>query len=99
VLETVVPSKIFETLAEARPVLVAGRGEIRRMIEEAKAGFVIDPEVPDQLARAIRYIRSHPEEAQTRAQAGRDWVAANFQRDDLARAMARFLEEVANRAR
>lgn len=99
VLETVVPSKIFETLAEARPVLVAGRGEIRRMIEEAKAGFVIDPEVPDQLAKAIRYIRSHPEEAQTRAQAGRDWVAANFQRDDLARAMARFLEEVANRAR
>ena len=99
VLETVVPSKIFETLAEARPVLVAGRGEIRRMIEEAKAGFVIDPEVPDQLARAIRYIRSHPEEAQARAQAGRDWVAANFQRDDLARAMARFLEEVANRAR
>jgi glycosyltransferase involved in cell wall biosynthesis len=99
VLETVVPSKIFETLAEARPVLVAGRGEIRRMIEEAKAGFVIDPETPDQLARAIRYIRSHPEEAQTRAQAGRDWVAANFQRDDLARTMARFLEEVAHRAR
>jgi len=99
VLETVVPSKIFETLAEARPVLVAGRGEIRRMIEEAKAGFVIDPETPDQLAKAIRYIRSHPEEAQARAQAGRDWVAANFQRDDLARAMARFLEEVANRAR
>jgi len=99
VLETVVPSKIFETLAEARPVLVAGRGEIRRMIEEAKAGFVIDPETPDQLARAVRYIRSHPEEAQMRAQAGRDWVAANFQRDDLARAMARFLEEVANRAR
>ena len=99
VLETVVPSKIFETLAEARPILVAGRGEVRRLIEEAKAGFVIDPECPDQLARAIRFIRAHPEEAKTRARAGREWVAANFQRDDLARAMAKFLEEVARRAR
>ncbi|MCC6643009.1 MAG: glycosyltransferase family 4 protein [Deltaproteobacteria bacterium] len=99
VLETVVPSKIFETLAEARPVLVAGRGEVRRLIEEAKAGFVIDPEVPDQIARAVRYIRAHPDEAKTRALAGREWVAANFQRDDLARAMAKFLEEVARRAR
>lgn len=98
VLETVVPSKIFETLAEARPILVAGRGEVRRLIEEAKAGFVIDPESPDQLARAIRFIRAHPEDAQTRARAGRDWVAANFQRDDLARAMAKFLEDVARRA-
>ena len=72
---------------------------MRRLIEEAKAGFVIDPECPDQLARAIRFIRTHPEEARTRARAGREWVAANFQRDDLARAMAKFLEEVARRAR
>lgn len=99
VLETVVPSKIFETLAEARPVLVAGRGEVRRLVEEAKAGFVIDPENPEQLARKVRFIRAHPEEAKTRAQSGRDWVAANFQRDDLARAMAKFLEEVASRGR
>lgn len=99
VLETVVPSKIFETLAEARPVILAGRGEIRRMIEEAKAGFVIDPESPDQLARAIRTVRAHPEEAATRARTGREWVAANFQRDDLARTMARFLEDVVRRSR
>ena len=99
VLETVVPSKIFETLAEARPVILAARGEIRRMVEEAKAGFVIDPESPEQLASAIRFVRSHPEEAQTRARAGREWVEASFQRDELARDMARFLEDIARRTR
>ncbi len=99
VLETVVPSKIFETLAEARPVILAARGEIRRMVEEAKAGFVIDPESPKQLSDAVRYVRAHPEEAAERANAGREWVRANFQRDDLARTMAHFLEEVAREGR
>lgn len=99
VLETVVPSKIFETLAEARPVILAARGEIRRMVEEAKAGFVIDPESPKQLSDAVRYVRAHPEEAAERANAGRDWVRANFQRDELARTMAHFLEEVAREGR
>ena len=98
VLETVVPSKIFETLAEARPVILAARGEIRRMVEEAKAGFVIDPEDSAALATTIEYIRAHPDEAATRASAGRSWVQANFQRDDLARRMASFLEGVVQRA-
>lgn len=99
VLETVVPSKIFETLAEARPVILAARGEIRRMVEEAKAGFVIDPESPSQLADAVRLVRANPDEARTRARNGREWVHASFQRDELARKMASFLEEVARGGR
>lgn len=99
VLETVVPSKIFETLAEARPVILAARGEIRRMVEEAKAGFVIDPESPSQLADAVRLVRANPDEARTRARNGREWVHASFQRDELARKMASFLEEVVREGR
>jgi glycosyltransferase involved in cell wall biosynthesis len=97
VLETVIPSKIFETLAEARPVVLAARGEIRRLVEEAKAGFVIDPEESRQLAEAVRYVRAHPEEAEARARTGREWVQKHFLRDDLARQMAVFLEETARR--
>ena len=99
VLETVVPSKIFETLAEARPVILAARGEIRRMVEEAKAGFVIDPESPKQLAEDVRMVRAQPAEATARARNGREWVQLSFQRDELARTMAAFLEEVAREGR
>jgi glycosyltransferase involved in cell wall biosynthesis len=94
VFETVIPSKIFEFMALERPVVVAARGEIRRMVEEAKTGFAIDPEDPEALADAVDFVRTHPEEAMVRARAGREWVEASFQRDVLARRMAEFLERV-----
>jgi len=37
VFETVIPSKIFEFLAQERPVILAAKGEIRRMIAGADA--------------------------------------------------------------
>jgi colanic acid biosynthesis glycosyl transferase WcaI len=92
VFETVIPSKIFEYCAQERPVVVAARGEIRRLVDEAKAGFVIDPENAPALCEAIRHVRAHPEETQARARAGREWVERDFQRDVLARRMAAFLE-------
>ncbi len=94
VFETVIPSKIFEFLAQERPVILAARGEIRRLVEEAKAGLVIDPENAEQLATAVLEVRERPVEAQVRARAGREWVKASFDRDTLARRMAGFLERV-----
>lgn len=95
VFETVIPSKIFEFCAQERPVVVAARGEIRRMVEEAKAGFVVDPEDGAALAAMLQRVRESPEEAATRARAGREWVEQGFQRDGLARRMAAFLARIA----
>lgn len=95
VFETVIPSKIFEFCAQARPVVVAARGEIRRLVDEARAGLVIDPEDGAKLASAIEHVRAHPDETDLRAQAGHAWVAKNFQRDVLARQMVGFLGRVA----
>jgi colanic acid biosynthesis glycosyl transferase WcaI len=94
VFETVIPSKIFEFLAQERPVILAAKGEIRRMMEEAGGALVIDPEVEDQLVTAIETVMDQPEEAASRAVAGRRWVDQDFIRDDLARKMARFLERI-----
>ncbi len=95
VFETVIPSKTFEFLAEECPVIVAAKGEIRRMVDEAKAGFTIDPGNPAQLAEAIREIRAHPSDAAARARAGRNWVEQDFVRSELAKRMSRFLERFA----
>lgn len=94
VFETVIPSKIFEFLAQERPVILAAKGEIRRMMEEAGGALVIDPESADQLVGAIEALIADPESARRRAEAGRRWVEAGFLRDDLARRMAGFLERV-----
>ena len=94
VFETVIPSKIFEFLAQERPVILAAKGEIRRMIEEARGALVIDPEAENQLISAIEEVLDHPDEARERAISGRLWVEEGFIRDDLARKMALFLERV-----
>ncbi|MFP6654913.1 MAG: glycosyltransferase family 4 protein [Myxococcota bacterium] len=94
VFETVIPSKIFEFLAQERPVILAAKGEIRRLITEADGALVIDPEVTEQLVGAIEEILAQPEAAAKRAAAGRRWVEQDFIRDDLARKMARFLERI-----
>jgi glycosyltransferase involved in cell wall biosynthesis len=98
VFETVIPSKIFEFLAQERPVILSAKGEIRRMMEEADGALVIDPEVADQLVAAIEEIIANPEAASRRAAAGRRWVDAGFLRDDLARKMSAFLERVVREA-
>jgi colanic acid biosynthesis glycosyl transferase WcaI len=94
VFETVIPSKIFEFLAQERPVILAAKGEIRRMMQEARGALVIDPESQNQLISAIEEVLDHPDEARERAISGRLWVEDGFIRDDLARKMARFLERV-----
>ena len=94
VFETVIPSKIFEFLAQERPVVLAAKGEIRRMMDEAEGALVIDPEREDQMVSAIERVMDRPDEAKTRAESGRRWVDEGFIRDDLARRMAVFLESV-----
>ncbi len=94
VFETVIPSKIFEFLAQERPVILAAKGEIRRMMAEAEGALVIDPESQDQLVWAIEEVMDHPAEAAKRAVAGRRWVEQGYIRDDLARKMMTFLVRV-----
>ncbi len=94
VFETVIPSKTFEYLAQERPVVVAARGEIRRLVEGSGAGLCIDPEDPDALAAALRHLRAEPGEAEARARKGRAWVVERFDRRELARRMMRFLERI-----
>ena len=97
VFETVIPSEIFEFLAQERPVVLAAKGEIRSMMEQAEGAegaLVIDLESPDQLVSAIEEVMDHPTEAAKLAVAGRHWVEEGYIRDDLARSMAAFLERV-----
>jgi glycosyltransferase involved in cell wall biosynthesis len=96
VFTTVIPSKIFEFLGQERPVVLAApRGEIRSLVEEAGAAFVIEPERPEALADAVRRAMDDPERAAALAAAGRRWVEAEFVRDVQARRMADFLARCA----
>ncbi len=99
VFETVIPSKIFEFLAQERPVIVTARGEIERMAREADVALVAEPENAKALAEAVVHVLENPVEASRRARAGREWVQRRFVRDELARRMLTFIEQTVERAR
>lgn len=94
VFETVIPSKIFEFLAQERCVVVAAKGEIRRLVSAVDAAFVVDPEDPSALAEIILEIRRRPDEARRRARLGREWVERSFVRDELALDLLGFLDRI-----
>ena len=78
------PSKMFEAMASARPILLGIDGLARRLAEkEAGAAIYFEPENAAELVSAILYLREHPEVAELLGQRGRAFAEARFDRDHL----------------
>jgi glycosyltransferase involved in cell wall biosynthesis len=94
---TVIPSKIFESMAMMKPVILGVRGESKALLEESGAGICIQPESPAQLARAVRRLYADPDERRKMGLAGRSFVERNFDRKELAARYAELLGTVVAR--
>jgi len=82
--EGALPSKMYEMMACARPMILGVEGEARRMVEqEAGAGLAVEPENADALVEAVLYLREHPEVAEAMGRRGRAFVEARFERAQL----------------
>jgi glycosyltransferase involved in cell wall biosynthesis len=83
--KSVIPSKIFESMAMEKPVLIGVEGESAEIIEKAGAGICIEPENAQQLASAVLKLAGDPETLRSMGAKGRAFVTENFDRDRLAR--------------
>jgi glycosyltransferase involved in cell wall biosynthesis len=82
--QEVLPSKIFEYLGMARPILLNVAGEARHIVEAARAGvYVPSGDVP-ALAQAVRTLAGQTKELELMGQRGREYVLENFDRRVLA---------------
>jgi glycosyltransferase involved in cell wall biosynthesis len=80
-----IPSKIFETLALKKPVLLGVEGEAKELfIDEGKCGLFFEPENAHNLTEKISYLFNHPEICKTLGENGYQYVASNFNRDLIA---------------
>lgn len=92
---TVYPNKVFDYMSCERAVLLAIDGAARRLIcDEAKAGIFVEPEDPEAIATAIRFLADHPEVRAEMGRNGRRWVLANARRDALAARYLHVLESL-----
>ncbi len=90
--QSVLPSKIFEYLGMAKPILLSVDGESRRLLGDAGAGWYVPPEDSSALCDAVLQAFHNQDELGLIGLRGRDYVLQHYDRRVLA---ARYLQLLA----
>lgn len=96
--KTVIPSKIFESMAMQRPIILGVEGEVADIINQAQSGICIEPEQADQLAEAVKKLASSPALAANMGHLGLTFVKDAFERNQLAIQFLNILEAIHTQA-
>ena len=86
--KTVLPSKIFESMAMEKPVILGVEGESAELVMSAGGGICIEPESSKDLAIQIVKLYRDPTLRQELGSSGKRYVLAHFDRRALARRYA-----------
>jgi len=83
--KTVIPSKIFESMAMKKPIILGVEGEVKGMIEAGHAGITIEPENAEQLANAVLELSKNKGSYSEYAESGYQYVSKYYDRKVLAK--------------
>lgn len=92
--KTVIPSKIFESMAMHKPIVIGVEGESKDIIIGANAGIAIEPENSLELAQAVKKLYEQSDLAREMGEAGALHVTEHFDRKKLAKQYLDCLIEV-----
>lgn len=93
--KSALPSKMFESMATAKPIVASVEGEAARLVESADAGVVVPPEDPSALSQEVQRLASDPVLARRLGEHGRAYVSKHFDREAIARRFIELLREAA----
>jgi glycosyltransferase involved in cell wall biosynthesis len=82
--KTVLPSKIFEAAAMAKPIVIGVAGCAADLVKSAKAGICIEPENAEQLVAALERLADDRRLCGEFGKAGCEYVVKHYDRDKLA---------------
>jgi len=91
--EAAMPSKIWEYMAAARPILFAGRGEAAEAVERAGAGFSVEYGDHAGFQARLRELLADEDLRHELGQNGRRWVLERQLREDINRVWVGALED------
>lgn len=83
--KSVIPSKIFESMAMQCPIILGVAGEVKRIIEQAESGVCIVPESATELLKAVSRLQKDSQLAVQMGERGRKYVAGHYDRAVLAK--------------
>jgi glycosyltransferase involved in cell wall biosynthesis len=92
-----IPSKIFESLACCRPVILGARGQAQELLAESGGGICVEPENGNAFAEAVVRLRNEPALCESLGARGRDFVITNFSRRNKANYYIQLLKSLIDR--
>lgn len=92
-----IPSKMFEIMACARPILLGAKGQAKKLLLDANAGIAVEPEDAHEFRDAILRLADDPALRQSFGDSGRQHVLDHYQRNDNADVFIQHLEEILSR--
>jgi len=80
VFKSAIPSKMFEAMAAAKPVILGVEGEAKEILLTNQAGLAVRPEDPASMVAAILKLRNDPQLCQALGRNGRQSVMQKYLR-------------------
>jgi glycosyltransferase involved in cell wall biosynthesis len=90
--KTVLPSKLFEAMGAARPIILGVEGEAEAVVRSGDCGVVIEPENASALAEAVRRLKADPAHCSRLGLNGRALARRSYDRAVLAHRYASILQ-------
>ena len=90
--ETVVPSKIFESMAMAKPIIMGVRGESAEILRSANASMDMSPGDPASLVECVTRLCDDRQHYAALCKNGREFVLSGYNRDVFAKEMLETLQ-------
>jgi glycosyltransferase involved in cell wall biosynthesis len=75
-------------------VILGVDGQARKIVEDAAAGIVIEPENPDALVAAVQRLHENRELGRAMGQKGREYIVKNFSRASTAEKYLKILNTI-----
>ena len=95
VLALTLPRKVQSYMAAGRPVIATAPGETKRVIEEARCGFICDPEDPKQLLDTCRKLAEVSDvDRQAMGSRGREYCREKYARAGFFSTLEKCLRKV-----
>jgi colanic acid biosynthesis glycosyl transferase WcaI len=94
IFETVIPTKMLEFMACARPVILGVNGQAKSVLEAAAGGIAVAPESAEDVKDALIRLHEAPELVAELGQKGRNYICRHLARSGTAREFLGVLEGV-----
>jgi glycosyltransferase involved in cell wall biosynthesis len=94
VFKTVIPTKMLEFMACAKPIVLAVQGQASELLNAARAGICVPPQDPSSMAAAIRQLRDDRDLCRSLGQNGRSYIVENLSRRQTAEDYLGLLKEI-----